>query len=81
VEDDELYRLLALLADNEGMMIEPSSTAGFLGPGLVEKSGYLANEKKGTHIVWATGGSLVPKADMERFYEKGKELIHQVSLV
>jgi D-serine dehydratase len=80
VEDDELYRLLALLADNEEIFIEPSSTAGLLGPGLVVKSGYLADGEKATHIVWATGGSLVPKADMECFYERGKALIHQVSL-
>ncbi|MBO0962098.1 D-serine ammonia-lyase [Neobacillus sp. MM2021_6] len=81
VEDDELYRLLALLADNEGIFIEPSSTSGLMGPELVANSGYLTNEEKGTHIVWATGGSLVPQADMEHFYQKGKELIHQVCLV
>jgi D-serine dehydratase len=75
VKDNELYRLLALLADNEEMFIEPSSTAGLLGPELVRKSGYLTDEEKATHIVWATGGSLVPKADMERFYDKGKSLI------
>ena len=77
VEDDELYRLLTLLADTENIYIEPSSTAGLLGPDLVAKSGYLENGEKPTHIVWATGGSLVPKADMERFYEKGKEFTHQ----
>jgi D-serine dehydratase len=81
VEDDELYRLLALLADNEGIFIEPSSTSGLLGPGIVEDSGYLTYEEKGTHVVWATGGSLVPQVDMERFYKKGRELIHQVCLV
>ncbi|MEH6907189.1 D-serine ammonia-lyase [Neobacillus drentensis] len=81
VEDDELYRLLALLADNEGIFIEPSSTSGLLGPGIVADSGYLTYEEKGTHVVWATGGSLVPQVDMERFYKKGRELIHQVCLV
>ncbi|WML24095.1 D-serine ammonia-lyase [Neobacillus sp. OS1-33] len=81
VEDDELYRLLALLADNEGIFIEPSSTSGLLGPGIVADSGYLTYEGKGTHVVWATGGSLVPQVDMERFYKKGRELIHQVCLV
>lgn len=76
VEDDDLYRLLAVLADHENIKIEPSSTAGLIGPGLMTKSGYL---EKATHIAWATGGSLVPEKDMKSFYEKGKELIGQAS--
>jgi D-serine dehydratase len=79
VEDDDLYRLLTLLADNENIQLEPSSTAGLLGPGQVVHSSYMEskrlNAKNATHISWATGGALVPKIDMEKFYEKGKELI------
>ncbi|MBB6445447.1 D-serine ammonia-lyase [Bacillus benzoevorans] len=80
VEDDDLYRLLALLEDQEGISIEPSSAAGLLGPELALKAGYLADGEIGTHIAWATGGSLIPAVDMEHFYKKGKELIHQASL-
>jgi D-serine dehydratase len=78
VEDDDLYRLLTLLADKERIYIEPSSTAGLLGPAQVMHSSYMEskglNGKSATHIAWATGGALVPEADMKRFYEKGKEL-------
>ena len=30
--------------------------------------------KKGTHIVWGTGGSMVPKDVMNEYYRKGLEL-------
>jgi D-serine dehydratase len=29
---------------------------------------------KGTHIVWATGGSMVPEKMMAQYYQKGLEL-------
>lgn len=78
IEDGDLFKLLALLADSEEMFIEPSATAGLLGPkelantDYLEKCGMIA--EKATHIVWATGGSLVPKEDMIGFYNKGKKL-------
>ncbi|MGO1058138.1 D-serine ammonia-lyase [Planococcus sp. FY231025] len=79
LEDDELFKGLAFLADSEDLFVEPSATAGFPGPVAVLKSGY--PEKKGldmskaVHLAWATGGSLVPQADRERFYRKGKDLL------
>jgi D-serine dehydratase len=86
VEDDNLYRLLTLLVDNENIHLEPSSTAGLLGPGQVGHSSYMESKgldgKNATHIAWATGGALVPKSDMKKFYEKGKELnVNLYSLV
>ncbi|MBL2347267.1 D-serine ammonia-lyase, partial [Klebsiella pneumoniae] len=30
--------------------------------------------KKGTHIVWGTGGSMVPNDTMDEYYRKGLEL-------
>lgn len=79
LEDDELFKGLALLADSEDLFVEPSATAGFPGPAAVLKSGY--PEKKGldmskvVHLAWATGGSLVPQADRERFYRQGKAML------
>lgn len=79
VEDDELFKLLALLADSEDLFVEPSATAGFPGSAAVLQSSY--PEKNGldmseaVHLVWATGGSLVPQADREQFYQKGKDLL------
>ena len=79
LEDDDLFKLLALLADSEGVYIEPSATSGLIGPGEIVASKYAQqnnlNMNQATHIVWATGGALVPKEDMLSFYEKGKSMI------
>jgi len=76
LEDDDLFNLLALLADSERIYIEPSATSGLIGPGEIVATKYAQlnnlDMNKATHIVWATGGALVPKEDMDKFYDKGK---------
>ncbi|PEA95123.1 D-serine ammonia-lyase [Bacillus cereus] len=81
VSDEELYRLLKELADTENIYLEPSALAGMIGPVKVCKEDeYLQKQqltekvKKGTHIVWGTGGSMVPKDVMNEYYRKGLEL-------
>lgn len=79
VSDNQLYKLLKRLADTEGIFLEPSALAGMIGPVLLcrNDSGYLLKDqlmekiKKGTHIIWATGGSMVPEAVMKEYYQKG----------
>lgn len=63
IQDDELYPFLTKLKDLEGIFIEPSSTASFIGPALVNKPG--------THILWATGGNMVPEDERKKYYEMG----------
>lgn len=79
IEDNELFRLLYLLKDSENISLEPSATAGLVGPGLIKKSGYIRDnnliESNITHIAWATGGALVPEKEMQQFFEKGKALL------
>lgn len=79
LEDDDLFKLLAMLADSEGIYLEPSATSGLIGPGEVLAIDYAIrnnlNTEQATHIVWATGGALVPKDDMKGFYEKGKSML------
>lgn len=81
VDDNVLYHLLAKLADSENIFIEPSACAGF--PGvmrLMDQKEYLREKgledklSQATHIVWATGGSMVPEVEMQGYYEKGKAL-------
>ena len=79
IEDDKLYPFLTKLADSEGIFIEPSACASFTGPmHLTENLERLSDKnlkskmKNATHILWATGGSMVPEAEMRSYYEQGK---------
>ena len=79
IEDDRLYPFLARLADTENIFIEPSSCASFPGPSLtaagadwLEKRGLADKMKNAAHILWATGGSMVPEDEMRNYYQRGK---------
>ena len=76
IEDPELFKLLALLADSEEVFVEPSATAGLLGPLKIQETDYAKINQlhmpAATHIVWSTGGALVPKEEMDGFYQRGK---------
>lgn len=73
VRDEVLPGLTRALFEREGLFIEPSAAAGF---GAFVESETLAtyvaeafpevDPKKIRHVVWATGGSLVPEAERAR---------------
>lgn len=83
VEDDQLFRLLALLDETEKIQLEPSALAGMPGPyrllteaegvGWLEKHKLTSFMPNATHLVWATGGSMVPKDEMAAYIERGKQ--------
>jgi len=85
VQDRELYALLRSLADTENVYLEPSALAGFLGPvklaadasgkAYLEGNNLVSRVKDVTHIVWATGGSMVPDEVMKDFYSKAKDSV------
>lgn len=79
IRDEKLYPFLAELADTEDIFIEPSACASFEGPVQVcSAEAYLIkNNLKdkmsgSTHILWATGGNMVPKEEMQAYYNMGK---------
>lgn len=76
IEDENLFTLLSELMDKEKIFLEPSATAGLIGPQMISKTNYAEqNEIKmenAIHVVWATGGDLVPKEERKEFYERGK---------
>lgn len=63
VSDAKLYDYLRLLYSTEGIEIEPSSCAAFIG---VEKNTVPENA---TQIVWATGGSMIPEKIKKEYLE------------
>ncbi len=74
IADETMFKLLKILRDSEGIRLEPSALAGMTGPvhAILEnvKSAASANA---THLVWATGGGMVPEAEMDLYYGMGKE--------
>ena len=84
ISDNQLYRLLAAMIEEEKIYLEPSALAGVMGPMLLskeengikylEKQGLIDKEDNIHHICWATGGSLVPENIMDGYYKKGKLL-------
>lgn len=73
ITDKWLYEYLRDLYESEGIFIEPSSCAAIRGVTAIGKGKYIGNivnaEKmpNATHIIWATGGSFVPKEMREEF--------------
>lgn len=82
VSDENLYRYLAMVADTEGIALEPSALAGAVGMIRVGRAeDYLRRSRLGgrlqtaTHLMWCTGGSMVPEYEMQNYYQKGKVLL------
>ena len=83
VEDDALYTYMKELLDAEGFFIEPSSCAAFAGPERIEQEeacraymeahGLADRMGQASHIVWATGGSLVPQSVREELLGRAPE--------
>ena len=79
VDDRRLYNMLGWLAQEEAIKLEPSALAGMAGPQQVCAS---ADYRKlqglsevqlnhATHLVWATGGGMVPDEEMAQYLAKG----------
>jgi len=75
IHDERLYELIALLNQTENIQLEPSAVAGMMGPYYVQTSpDYLALHqlsadklKQANHVVWATGGGMVPHDEMQKY--------------
>jgi D-serine dehydratase len=81
ISDEYLYKLLKDLVDTEGVQLEPSALAGMIGPILlsnrgsdyIQKHDLMDKMSHAAHIVWATGGSMVPEEMMVQYYQKGSK--------
>ena len=82
VSDDTLYRHLLAARLSLGISIEPSAAAAIGGPGWlsgsVEGKRYVSTRvpafRESTHVIWTTGGSLVPVEEHARFEERARGL-------
>lgn len=71
VYDERMSALLKMLADTENIKLEPSALAGMFGPIMLSKK--LGQLPTGYHLVWATGGSMVPAQEYRKYYMQGME--------
>jgi len=80
LDDQTLYDMLGWLAQEENIRLEPSALAGMAGPKLVcgdsgyhQLQGLTADRlRHATHLVWATGGGMVPEDEMAAYLAKGR---------
>lgn len=66
ISDDKLYPYMKALHDEENIFIEPSAAAG------IHCCSTLENNKevtKGIHLVWATGGNMVPSEEKNQYLQ------------
>jgi D-serine dehydratase len=87
VTDSSLFTKLYQLYQKENISIEPSAAAGFLGPEVLcgseagirylEEQGLLSKMQKANHVVWSTGGSLVPAEEFRDYYEQGRRFARE----
>ncbi|WP_429038113.1 D-serine ammonia-lyase [Aeromonas veronii] len=80
LSDQEMYDLLGLLAHDEQITLEPSALAGMAGPWrvaahpewLTVRGFDAATMAQATHLVWATGGGMVPAEEMAKYLASAK---------
>ncbi|HCU0296608.1 TPA: D-serine ammonia-lyase [Citrobacter sedlakii] len=80
LDDQTMYDMLGWLAQEENIRLEPSALAGMAGPQRVCASADYSRMHRftpsqlasATHVVWATGGGMVPEAEMAQYLAKGR---------
>jgi D-serine dehydratase len=80
VSDDDLYTQLHVVKRTMEIELEPSAVAGVGGPAWLSESAagrdYLRTHNldlsTATHVIWTTGGSLVPPEEHRRFQARAK---------
>lgn len=83
--DEDLFKLLFLLRESENIYMEPSALASMAGPAklLHSPEGMMYIKDKGlssimdnaVHIVWGTGGGMVPEEIRHEDEKRGKDLL------
>lgn len=79
IQDERLFSLLKAMAETENYYLEPSALASVFGPvqllrtdnGKMYLETHQLKEKmsQATHVIWATGGSMVPNEVMRQYVD------------
>lgn len=80
LDDQHMYDMLGWLAQEENIRLEPSALAGMAGPQHIcasseyhQLQGFTDEQlNQATHLVWATGGGMVPEEEMAAYLAKGR---------
>lgn len=73
IADETMFKLLTLIADTEDIRLEPSALAGMTGPiQTISNEVSKADSPSAIHLVWGTGGGMVPETEMDIYYGIGK---------
>jgi len=88
VDDEKMLALTALLERCEGIRVEPSATAGLLLPWRVAADRQFLKTRgiddaklaNATHLVWSTGGSMVPETEMDGYLAEGQQELARIKL-
>ena len=82
IADESLFELLHLTHKTTQLCIEPSAAAGIMGIKNICENHFYLNQNNLqdvinniTHIAWTTGGSMVPKEEMNTFIQTGEKLL------
>ena len=84
VPDEMLFRNLFQLARTEHLKVEPSAASAVGGPTWVTNSecgekyidshGLQSHIQNANHIIWTTGGGLLPQAEYRKLWERGASI-------
>lgn len=86
VADTELFLNLRTLKTELDVLVEPSAAAGLSGPhwmlssteGRAYSDANRLDMSRATHVIWSTGGSLVPADELKAFLERADVLAGQL---
>lgn len=70
VSDEEMLRWVRVMYERTGLRLEPSAAAAPAAWDAITRSGNYS-QRTGFHLLWATGGSLLPEAEFMRYLSQG----------
>lgn len=82
VDDKEMYELLTLLGQCENIRLEPSALVGFSGYSRIAEYAddvLDCTQQNAHHLIWATGGSMVPDEVWHDYNEEGIKYLGRVT--